>query len=548
MNMDFLGRISIFIFFLFVVEVVFAKTWLSPEIIDNTESADGLGNISAAINQNGNLYVAWENVINEAAPHSYNIFWKLRYRSLNWSDSFQLTDHPFDTSSGALYPNMDWNIGRFSGDNVYLTYSSAGEGYIHKHMATGTTTILDASVCGSIGNGAAFDAEEHSDYHVLYLKCPEFRLYHKMFIEAPAELGWGTATVLSDAGKNIFSYDIAVDNNRNIHVVWSEQVVGDIGRTTLQYKKYTDGSDWDADATSLTVASTITGIDVEVDLDGNVHVVWRELDPSDHPTEDIIYKTWHAGVWSHDINLSNGDEHSHHPSMTVTSDNNVHVVWIAADRTIAYRKWDGDWQPTVHLSEGSASHPFITSDSSKNLYLFYSAVKPPSPSATQLKLIRYGNPSVHTPEGSDIRIELDEHSITFDEITESGVTTIISLSEGSDLSADYSLACTPPQYFDIETTARYRAPIDICLGYDDSTCDESELQLIHNLGDRWEDITTSVDTDNNIICGRVLGGLSEFSLAKPATSSLLKSPKLLIAIILALIFVLLIVFKPFRRP
>ena len=547
MLMNFRTRIVAFVFFLLVAESVLAKMWLNPEIIDDTEFADRLRNISASTTQNRTLYLAWENVINEEAPHSYNIFWKFRYPSFAWSDSHQITYHPFDTGSGAIYPNTDSNIGWESGDNVYLTYSSAGEGYILRHMATGHSSTIDGGYCGESGNGASFAAEDPHDYHVLFLKCPERRLYHNKFIETPTDHGWGTPRVITEAGHDISSYDIAVDHNRDIHIVWSENASGGSGRMNLFYLKHTEAAGWDATATLLSVASTIAGVKVKTDNNHNVHVIWRELDPSDHPTEDILYKTQRVGVWSDDINLSNGDETSNHPSLTTTSDNSVHVAWIAVDRRIAYRKWDGDWQPIVHLSDGNASRPIITSDSSNNLYLFYSGAKPPSPSATQLMLVRYADPSAHTPLGSDVRVELAGHSVTFDEVTEAGVTTIAYSSEGDELSSDFMQSCTPPQYFDITTSARYRAPIEICLTYDDSICNETDLQLLHNRGDRWENITSSIDPTNNIVCGTVFS-LSEFALARP--SSIPEGPPSLhfswiVGTILALTIVLWIAFRRF---
>ncbi|MGA1842414.1 MAG: putative metal-binding motif-containing protein [bacterium] len=513
MNKNHLVYVGVFIFFLFVAEVLPAKMWLSPEVVDNTESADRLYNISASISRFKNLYVTWENAINKEEAHSYNLFWKLRFSSLDWSDTTQLTYDPFDAITGHKPPNMDTNLGWYSGDNVYLTYSSLDEGYILIHMDTGAKSTIDTGFCAAIESGAALATEDPYDYHVLYLKCPERRLYHKKFIEPPTDHGWSTPTALTEAGIIFFSYDIAVDGDRNIHVVWSEAAPGDIIRANLKYLRHTEAAGWDATATLLSVATTITGVQVEADFDRNVHVIWRETDFSDHPTEDIFYKTWRVGVWSPDVNLSSGDEHGGDPSMAITLDNNVHIVWTATDRRIAYRKWDGDWQPIVHLSEGTASHPFITSGKSNNLYLLYSAGKPPSPVDTQLMLIRYDNPSAHTPVGSDVRIDLEGHSITFNEVTEAGATTITSKSEGSELSFGYSLACTPPQYFEIETTASHSGPVDICLAYEDSVCDESELQILHNLGDRWEDITTNVDTENNIICGMVFF-LSEFVLAR----------------------------------
>lgn len=43
---------------------------------------------------------------------------------------------------------------------------------------------------------------------------------------------------------------------------------------------------------------------------------------------------------------------------------------------------------------------------------------------------------------------------------------------------------------------------------------EKKLRLFHHEGGRWVDITTSLDTVNNIICG-VVTSLSPFLLAEP---------------------------------
>ncbi len=530
-------------FLLFAAQTVTAKMWLTPEVVDDSESADFIGNISASVSRFNNLYLTWENVINEDAAHSTNLFGKVRFPSLNWADTQQLTHHIFDVGRGAGYPYMDTNSGQFSGDNVYLTYSSAREGYIHRNMTTGATTIIDVGTSGNLGNGAVFVAEEPLDFHVLYLKSPERQLSYKKYNEMPAELGWTAPTLLSDAGRIILRYDMDVDSDRTIHVVWSESIVGDFSRTTLNYLKHTEADGWDTEPTVLSTAATITGVKIRADYEGNLHVVWRDMDVSDHPTEDIFYKTYRADRWGPDVNLSNGDEHVHNPSLVITTDNKVHVAWIGTGLRIVYRQWDSSWQPLEHLTEGDSMHSFMTSDRSNNLYIFYSADNPSPSASRQLNLIRYADPSIYTPEGTDVRVELDGHSVSFDEVTESGATTIISRSEGSELPADYSLACIPPQYFNITSTARFSGAIEICIAYDDSTCSEDDLQLLHNLGDEWEDITTSIDTENNIICGRMpFGSFSEFALTRPAGSVAWSSYAIsALAAVLVLAFVALLV-------
>ncbi len=531
---------------LLVARNISAKMWLYPETIDDSASADHIGNISASVSRFNNLYLTWENAINEEAAHSNNLFSKLRFSSLNWTNARQLTHHVFDASAGARYPSMDTNIGHFGGDNVYLTYYASGEGYIHRNMSTDAITLLDAGGCGNTGNGAVFVAEEPIDFHVLYLKCPERRLYYKKYNEMPAELGWSTPTILTDAGRNVIHYDMDVDSDRNIHVVWSERADGELDRAELKYLKHTEAAGWDAEPTVLSSATTIAGVKIRADYDGNLHVVWRDLDVSDHPSEDIFYKTYRTSSWSPDENLSNGDALSDAPSLVVTTDNKVHVAWGGSGLRIVYRQWDGSWQPIVHLTDGDSTYPFMTSDRSNNLYIFYSAPNPSPSAQRQLNMIRYANPSAYTPEGTDVRVELQGHSISFAEVTEDGVTTIVPKSEGSELPADLNLACTPPQYFDISSTARHNGAIEICIAYDDSVCSEDGLQLLHRLSDRWENITTNVDTENNIICGRMpFGSFSEFVLVQPEEESGSGPFPYTIAIIVVILVALLI--RVFRR-
>ena len=58
---------------------------------------------------------------------------------------------------------------------------------------------------------------------------------------------------------------------------------------------------------------------------------------------------------------------------------------------------------------------------------------------------------------------------------------------------------------DIATTATYADHITLALTYQESNVqgDESGLRLFHWTGSIWEDVTTSVDTVNNIVYGEV---------------------------------------------
>ena len=118
----------------------------------------------------------------------------------------------------------------------------------------------------------------------------------------------------------------------------------------------------------------------------------------------------------------------------------------------------------------------------------------------------------NTPTGSNVQVTEGDVTITFDTVTGSGNTTVTESDSGSSPPPDFEVSCTPPVYYDITTTATYTGTIEVCLTYDDAVCDESDLHLFHYEGGTWVDVTTSVDTVANIICGEVTS-LSEFLLA-----------------------------------
>lgn len=124
-----------------------------------------------------------------------------------------------------------------------------------------------------------------------------------------------------------------------------------------------------------------------------------------------------------------------------------------------------------------------------------------------------------TPQGEDVEIFLLNSSITFENVTDGGVTTITS----SPLPIQY------PQpfdfqllgnYYDITTTANYSGTITVCLTYDDTGLTETQeqnLKLLHYNVFYWENITTTLDTNSNTICGQT-HSLSPFIIAFPTSS------------------------------
>jgi hypothetical protein len=132
--------------------------------------------------------------------------------------------------------------------------------------------------------------------------------------------------------------------------------------------------------------------------------------------------------------------------------------------------------------------------------------------------------AINTPVGTGVEVDLvDENgdpspvTLTFDNVTGAGSTTMDTSSTGPPVSGGFTVA-DPPTYYDIETTATFTDSIDICIQYDEDAFAGGEINaaILHFdttlVPDDWVDVTTDVDTVSNIVCGRV-GGLSPFVLA-----------------------------------
>lgn len=114
----------------------------------------------------------------------------------------------------------------------------------------------------------------------------------------------------------------------------------------------------------------------------------------------------------------------------------------------------------------------------------------------------------NTPQGDNVLVTDPDTGaqITFSQVITQGMTTVTPSDTGPPTPDGFLLVSV---YFDIETTAVFNGSIEVCLPYDRSeVTSEENLRLMHSNGTAWEDVTTSVDTANEIVCGRV----SNFSI------------------------------------
>lgn len=129
----------------------------------------------------------------------------------------------------------------------------------------------------------------------------------------------------------------------------------------------------------------------------------------------------------------------------------------------------------------------------------------------------------NTGQGTNVVVPISDVDLilTFDTVTSSGTTEATATNTGPNPPSGFKLG-EPPIYYEITTTATYTDTIQIAIAYDEARfTDETNLKLLQwdvNTN-AWMDVTTSVDTNNNIIYGRV-DHLSLFTIVEPICGSI----------------------------
>jgi hypothetical protein len=133
--------------------------------------------------------------------------------------------------------------------------------------------------------------------------------------------------------------------------------------------------------------------------------------------------------------------------------------------------------------------------------------------------------SPNTPAGSDVSVPLNGGTdalagidLTFSNVTGGGTTSVVTTTAGPPPPTGFKIVglAELPLYFDINTDASYSGELSICVKYDETEVQgpESALRLMQGVDDNYVDVTTSVDTVGDTICGTTTH-LSIFVVAEP---------------------------------
>ena len=107
-------------------------------------------------------------------------------------------------------------------------------------------------------------------------------------------------------------------------------------------------------------------------------------------------------------------------------------------------------------------------------------------------------------------------TLSFEEVESGGICNAIVTGSASP-PADFRFC---GQAYDIDCTVTFTGNATVCFEYDESDVrgEETDIQLMHkeDSASEWVNVTTSVDTENNIICG-VVTSFSEVAVVEPHT-------------------------------
>ncbi|UCH15587.1 MAG: HYR domain-containing protein [Bacteroidales bacterium] len=101
--------------------------------------------------------------------------------------------------------------------------------------------------------------------------------------------------------------------------------------------------------------------------------------------------------------------------------------------------------------------------------------------------------------------------VTFEAVNLSGNTSLETTETGPEFPSGFAFG-DPLTYYDVSTTAEFLGPVQIAIDYSGMVFDNEEgLRLLHYESNQWLDVTTMLDTDNDMIYGEVTS-LSPFGI------------------------------------
>jgi HYR domain len=141
------------------------------------------------------------------------------------------------------------------------------------------------------------------------------------------------------------------------------------------------------------------------------------------------------------------------------------------------------------------------------------------------KIFQAWSPPTNTPAGLGVQVQAGPGvTVTFSSVDSSGSTQATASATGFPPPAGFRLQAGA-LYEDIETTAGYTGPVDVCVSYSGADYTGLAPHLFHYADGAWNDATTTVDPASQTVCGSVTS-LSPFVVFAGDTTPPVIEPEL----------------------
>ena len=272
---------------------------------------------------------------------------------------------------------------------------------------------------------------------------------------------------------------------------------------------------------------------IAVSADGNTAVAGGPQDNGGQGAAWVFVRS--AGVWSEQTKLIGGGAvgaADQGTSVSLSADGNtalvggyfddlgVGAVWVFArsagawsqrgDEMLGSDATGADYQ-SGSVSMAGDGKTVLVGDNGDNLsagaaWVFASTVVAPTPAGT----------NVGVSFGSSVKLN-------FSNVTGSGNTQLNLTSQGPAPTSGFQLVpVSPPLYYGITTTSTFTGTVTVCVTYDPTlvvgSVNNLKLMVYDTTVPGWVDITTSLNTSTNTICGSTTH-FSTFGLLEPSQTS-----------------------------
>ena len=379
--------------------------WTSSKVI-STESTDTSNYPSLAVDAFGNVHITWQDITNYAGSgDDSDIFYKRWDASTStWTTTEVISTESTDGSGDAsIAVDTLGNVHIAWQDNTNYAGSGTDTDIFYKRwdattaLWTITEVVSTESTSQSVESSLAIDAS--GNVHIAWIDETDYAgsgtdadIFYKRW-DASTSLWTITEVVSTESTEVSWWPSLISDPAGNVHIGWYDKTnyAGSGTDADIFYKR------WEAAISSWTITEVISIVStgqardpiLATDALGNVHITW--IDNTNYAGSgtdgDVFYKRWDASTstWTTtEVVSTESTKGSWSPSIAVDTLGDIHISWTDStnyngaggiDWDIFYKRWEAatsSWTITEVVSTGSTEHSTSSSiavDSTGNVHI-----------------------------------------------------------------------------------------------------------------------------------------------------------------------------------